>query len=75
VVLCFLHWRKAAAGVPLATFLLLYGVFRFIVEFFREPDTHLGFLWWGASMGQLLSLPMIVLGTAGLILISMRKRS
>jgi phosphatidylglycerol:prolipoprotein diacylglycerol transferase len=39
-----------------------YGFFRFVVEFFREPDHQLGFLWGGATMGQLLSLPMFVLG-------------
>jgi len=44
-------------------FLVGYGSFRFIVEFFREPDAHLGFLFldW-VTMGQLLSLPMIVAG-------------
>jgi len=40
-----------------------YGVLRFVAEFFREPDAHLGFvaLDW-LTMGQLLSLPMIVAG-------------
>jgi phosphatidylglycerol:prolipoprotein diacylglycerol transferase len=48
-------------------FLLLYGVFRFGVEFFREPDAHLGFDLFGwMSRGQVLSLPMIV---AGLLLL------
>lgn len=43
-----------------------YGVFRFFVEFYREPDTEIGFIAFGwLTMGQLLSLPMIV---AGLIL-------
>jgi phosphatidylglycerol:prolipoprotein diacylglycerol transferase len=48
-------------------FLLGYGVFRFLVEFAREPDAHLGFvaLHW-MSMGQILCLPMIALG-GGLI--------
>ncbi len=46
-------------------FLLLYGVFRFAVEFVRVPDSHIGYLaldW--LTMGQVLSLPMIVLGSA-----------
>jgi phosphatidylglycerol:prolipoprotein diacylglycerol transferase len=50
---------KAATGA----FLLLYGIFRFVLEFFREPDVGLGFLlsdW--LTMGQLLSLPMILIG-------------
>jgi len=44
-------------------FLIGYGCFRFIVEFARQPDAHLGFLAFGwLTMGQLLSLPMIILG-------------
>jgi phosphatidylglycerol---prolipoprotein diacylglyceryl transferase len=39
-----------------------YGFFRFIGEFFREPDAQLGFLWGGATMGQLLSIPVFILG-------------
>lgn len=49
----------AAAGL----FILCYGVFRFTVEFFREPDAHIGFDLFGwLSRGQLLSLPMVVAG-------------
>ncbi|MCV3769844.1 MAG: prolipoprotein diacylglyceryl transferase, partial [Wolbachia pipientis] len=40
-----------------------YGIARFIVEFFREPDYQIGYLWLGLTMGQLLSAPMILLGT------------
>lgn len=43
-------------------FLLFYGLARFLVEFVREPDPQLGFLWLGATMGQMLSLPMMALG-------------
>lgn len=51
--------RWAAA----ALFALLYGIFRFIVEFFRQPDAHIGFDAFGfLSRGQLLSLPMIMIG-------------
>jgi phosphatidylglycerol:prolipoprotein diacylglycerol transferase len=45
-------------------FLAGYGVFRFIAEFFREPDDFLGLLTLGLSMGQWLSLPMILAGIA-----------
>jgi len=65
-VLWILHRRRVTAGVPFFTFFLLYGSFRFFVEFFRQPDAHLGFLWGGATMGQLLSLPMILAGLGGL---------
>ena len=51
--------RYAASGL----FLLLYGLFRSAVEFVREPDAHIGYLAFGwLTKGQLLSLPMIVLG-------------
>ena len=65
-VLYLLHRRKATPGVPFFLFFTLYGLFRFIVEFFRQPDAHLGFLWANATMGQLLSIPMIILGLAGI---------
>ena len=44
-------------------FLITYGAFRFIVEFFRQPDSHIGFvaLDW-LTMGQVLSLPMVIFG-------------
>lgn len=49
-------------------FLLGYGAIRFFAEFFREPDEQYGFIAWNwLTMGQLLSLPMAVLGFLGLI--------
>jgi phosphatidylglycerol:prolipoprotein diacylglycerol transferase len=45
-----------------AAFVFGYGVFRFIAEYFREPDAHLGLLALGMSMGQWLCVPMIILG-------------
>lgn len=51
--------RAAVSGL----FLALYGLFRTLVEFVREPDSHLGFIAFGwLTQGQLLSLPMIVAG-------------
>jgi phosphatidylglycerol:prolipoprotein diacylglycerol transferase len=66
IILYILHRRRVTAGVPFFCFFVGYGLFRFLVEFVRQPDAHLGFLWGGATMGQLLSLPMILLGVAGL---------
>lgn len=51
-------------GQVSGAFLIGYGLFRFIAEFWREPDAHLGLLGLGFSMGQWLSLPMIVAGIA-----------
>lgn len=54
-------------------FLLGYGVFRFAVEFVRVPDTQLGYLFFDwVTMGQILSLPMIILGIV-LILLGYRR--
>ena len=52
-------------GQVSGAFVAGYGLFRFIAEFFREPDSHLGLLGLGLSMGQWLSVPMIL---GGLIL-------
>jgi phosphatidylglycerol:prolipoprotein diacylglycerol transferase len=57
--------RQRPTGVVGAVFLIGYGVFRFLAEFAREPDSFLGLLAGSLSMGQWLSLPMIVIG-AGL---------
>ena len=51
-------------GFLIGVFFAGYGLARIAVEFFREPDTHLGFLVAGATMGQLLSLPMVAGGLA-----------
>ena len=64
-VLLWLYARKERKqGQVAAAFLVVYGVFRFIAEFFREPDAHLGILSLGMSMGQWLCVPMIVGGIA-----------
>ncbi|SFG91270.1 prolipoprotein diacylglyceryl transferase [Neptunomonas qingdaonensis] len=51
-----------------ALFLIMYGVFRSFVEFFREPDAHIGYIAFGwLTKGQLLSLPMVVVGVLMLL--------
>ncbi len=65
-VLLWIYGRKERArGQVAAAFVFLYGLFRFIVEYFREPDAFLGLLAFNLSMGQWLCLPMMLLG-AGL---------
>ncbi|MFH1217630.1 MAG: prolipoprotein diacylglyceryl transferase [Pseudomonadota bacterium] len=59
------HRNRWAHGSMLAAFLGLYGIFRIFVEFFRQPDAHIGFLLGFVTRGQLLSVFMIC---AGLIL-------
>jgi phosphatidylglycerol:prolipoprotein diacylglycerol transferase len=53
---------RARFGLLTGVFLSGYAVARIIGEFFREPDAFLGFLFAGATMGQLLSLPMLLAG-------------
>ena len=64
LVLWTLRNRKLPSGSLLAVFLILYGVFRFLVEFFREPDSQLGFILGPFTMGQVLSSFMIAAGFA-----------
>ena len=65
-IVMHLLWRndsiRARPGVLTGCFCAGYGISRAIVEFFREPDRHLGFIAGGVTMGQLLSLPMILFG-------------
>lgn len=58
------HFVKAPAraGRTAGTFLAGYGAARIVAELFREPDLHMGFLAGGLTMGQVLSLPMLVVG-------------
>jgi phosphatidylglycerol:prolipoprotein diacylglycerol transferase len=55
------------AGALSGVFLAGYGLGRITAEFFRQPDAHLGFLWGGATMGQLLSIPQMLAGLAMLV--------
>ncbi|WP_026376378.1 prolipoprotein diacylglyceryl transferase [Aestuariibacter salexigens] len=75
VLFAILWWyssKPRATGAIGGLFLLGYGVFRFIVEYFREPDAHLGLYSFGLSQGQLLCVPMILLGLW--LMMSARKR-
>ncbi|MGB9106369.1 MAG: prolipoprotein diacylglyceryl transferase, partial [Terriglobales bacterium] len=76
VTLFVILWRFSSKPRPRgqvsALFLMGYGAFRFLAEFAREPDSFLGFLALGLTMGQWLSLPMIVAGV-GLWLWTLRR--
>ncbi|MFP4181891.1 MAG: prolipoprotein diacylglyceryl transferase [Thiohalospira sp.] len=78
VVLFAVLWlysrRPRPAMAVSGLFLMLYGAFRFFVEFFRLPDEQLGYLAWEwVTMGQVLSLPMIAAGAALLVLAHRRR--
>ena len=72
LILWFAKDRKLPTGSLLALFLSLYGVFRFFVELFREPDPQLGFIIGHFTMGQVLSSFMIVVGV--ILFLSLRSR-
>ncbi len=55
--------KNYKSGIALALFLIFYGLFRTLIEFVRMPDVQLGYLFGFITMGQLLSIPMIAIGT------------
>ena len=64
-ILTFLFWRTDARYKPGFLFgvaAIIYGLSRFAVEFVRQPDAQLGTLSWGLTMGQTLTVPMILIG-------------
>ena len=78
VMFAVLWWfssRPRPALAVSALFVLLYGCFRFFVEFYRQPDAHLGYLAFGwLTMGQVYSTPMILVG-AGVLFWTYRRAS
>ena len=64
--------RFPATGIASWSFIAGYGLFRFIVEFFRQPDAQLGTYFGLFSMGQLLSLPMCIAGITAIVVLSRR---
>ena len=73
-ILWFMFWKTRARYQPgklVGTFILVYGISRFLVELVRQPDQGLEHLSWGLSMGQTLSLPMIL---GGLYLVATAKK-
>ena len=61
-------------GLIIGCFAVGYALARSFCEFFREPDAQLGFLWGGATMGQLLSVPLFLAGV-GFIVYAFRQPS
>ncbi|MDD2366278.1 MAG: prolipoprotein diacylglyceryl transferase [Desulfuromonadaceae bacterium] len=69
----FMSRKTDLTGVAAWTFCAGYGLFRFTVEFFRQPDAQIGFLFGGISMGQILSLPMFMAGISMVVFLINRK--
>jgi len=75
VVMWFFSRKPRPLGAVSALFVICYGIARFLVEFTRQPDSFLGFLAMGFTMGQWLSLPMILVGVIVFIWAYKRKRA
>lgn len=76
VVLNLLFWLTSARlkpGLLAGIFVLGYGLSRFAIEFYREPDAHIGLLLFGLTIGQALTLPMIIAGIYLLATLKQRK--
>jgi len=73
IILWIYSGKQRPRGAVAGAFLVGYGFFRFMVEFTRAPDDFLGLLSLGLSMGQWLSLPMIVVGIAMMVWAYRRK--
>ena len=74
VIVWIFSKKPRPAGQTAALFLGGYGLFRFIAEFARQPDDYLGLLTLGLSMGQWLSVPMIILGVIGFVWFGRKNR-
>ena len=63
LVLLLISRLSKVRGVVSSSFLIFYGLIRFIIEFYRQPDAHIGYIAFDSlSMGQILCLPMILIG-------------
>ena len=62
VLLWSLRKRLTGRGTLTGLYLMGYGAVRFVIEFVRQPDSHLGFVAWRLSMGQVLCLIMMLVG-------------
>lgn len=68
VIVWFFEKRVKRYGEISSIFLIGYGIFRFIIEFFREPDTQLGYYFGFITMGQILCFIMIFVGIAAYVM-------
>ena len=75
LILWFFTEKKRPKMHSSAIFLIVYGIFRFFVEFYRVPDSHLNYLAFGwVTMGQILTAPMIIVGMTMFILANNKEK-
>lgn len=69
LILLFIFSRHPKKGILTFSYLMFYGLFRFIIEFWRAPDPQIGFIWQYFTLGQLFSFLMFLAGLIGLTVI------
>ena len=75
LILWFFTEKKRPKMHSSAIFLIVYGIFRFFIEFYRVPDSHLNYLAFGwVTMGQILTAPMIIIGMTMFILANNKEK-
>ena len=63
LILFVISKQTNVKGIVSSSFLIFYGSIRFIIEFFRQPDAHIGYIAFDSlSMGQILCIPMVIIG-------------
>ncbi len=73
-VITYIILRKSnTQGLVFWSWIGFYGLFRFLIEFVREPDAHLGYIFWFLTMGQILSFVMVLVSTVAIIIILGKK--
>lgn len=75
IILLIIFKKRPKAGVLFSSYFILQGSFRFLIEFYRAPDAHLGFQALGFTRGQWLSLGVVLVGVLALAWMKKRKIS
>ena len=74
LILLFIYCRKPKKGITTAGYFIGYGLIRFILEFWRQPDAQIGFLFKYFTLGQLLSLLMALAGFIGFLFLRKKEK-
>ncbi|WP_432798227.1 prolipoprotein diacylglyceryl transferase [Poriferisphaera sp. WC338] len=73
IIVMIIYMKPRKPGTIMFSFLVGYGFFRIVAEFFREPDDFIGYQALGLTRGQWLTVPVIIVGVVGIIWCSLRK--
>ena len=73
-ILLYLYRKHFKTGFITSLYFVLFGSLRFLIEFFRMPDSQIGFIFTHFTLGQLLCVPMVILGIAGMVYFRKKKK-